>query len=186
MISTYSVKEIEYPVYAANGAARRVSFGAIFAGSSVMIAVMSALCMLGAGFGVGAVPQDRSSVGLNAALGLGGSLYLLVSGAIAAYWGGWIAGRLSEYGRVSDSVIHGVASWGVATMTCGLFFLAACLRTIGWIETGRALGDAGLFGFALCLVSMISSASGARAGTRVYKPVSIGETGTTRRHPIEV
>jgi hypothetical protein len=180
------VKEVEYPVYgtAYGTGARRVSFGAIAAGASVGVAVLAGLCMLGAGLGIGAVPKDRSAIGFDAALGFGGGLWLMLSGFLSSWTGGWISGRLSEYGRFADSVIHGIASWGVAVMICGLFFLGACLRTIGWIETARALGDSGVFGFALLALSALGAGFGARSGTRLYKPVSASEP--ERRHPIEV
>lgn len=187
------IKELEYPSYANSGPFRRMSWGAVFAGASVSLAVLVVLTALGAGVGVAGVPVWRG-------VEFGAALWMLFSGSAAFYAGGWIAGRLTGIARVSESVIHGVVSWAAATLTLAFAFASTTVGALGAAATvvgstlGRpqtldprllgsldaiaalqASGPVGIFGFVLLMCCATASAYGARAGTRVLRPVPLSE-----------
>jgi hypothetical protein len=123
----------------------------------------------------------------------------LVTSIISYYFGGWIAGRLTPIGKISESVIHGIVSWGLATLVVflvpavlsglmgGLYSAAAPggaapgTPTPGEVRTiVQAAGAIGVFGFIVLLCNAIAAGFGARVGTRVLHYVPMEEV---RRHP---
>lgn len=134
------MRELQYPAYDAYPPPR-VSWGAIFAGAFISLAAFASLSLLGAGIGLISVPAAESARGLAVGMGAGGAIWLLLSGIVSFYLGGWTAGRLAATGKVSDSVLHGVVSWSAATLA--VLFLAAV--TVG----GAAGGVLGVMGSAM-------------------------------------
>src|SRR6185312_4854526 len=127
-------REIEYPSYSsAGGPVAGMSWGAIFGGSFVAIAVMAALSLLGAGIGLASAPAAETAGGLAMGLGIGAVVWLIVSGVVSFYAGGWVTGRLTRTGIVSESVVHSAVTWAFAT-TAFLFLLTTAV--------GGALGGA--------------------------------------------
>jgi len=187
------IKELDYPSYANAGSFQRISWGAVFSGASVSLAVLVVLTALGAGVGLADGPVGWG-------IEFAGALWMLLSGSAAFFAGGWIAGRLTGIARVSESVIHGVVSWAAATLTLAFAFSSTTAGALGAVATvtgstlGRpqaldlrmlgssdviaamqASGPAGIFGFVLLLCCATASAYGARAGTRMLRPVPISE-----------
>lgn len=118
------MREIEYPSYSSI-AGPRLHWSSIFAGTVMCMAVMATLMILGAGIGFLAAPAADSGRGLAAGLGIGGAGYMLVSGLVSFYTGGWFASRLSDCGRPADGVLYGLVSWGVATLVGAFMFTTA-------------------------------------------------------------
>lgn len=123
------IKELEYPSY--SGSIGRVSWGAIFAGSIVSLSVLVCLMTLGVGIGLVSAPSADTAEGLAKGLGTGAAVWTLLAGVSSYYAGGWVAGRLCGIGRVSDSVVHGVVSWGVGTLAVTFVLTSAALGAIG-------------------------------------------------------
>lgn len=184
------IKELDYPSYAAGGF-QRISWGAVFAGSTVSLAVLVMLTALGAGIGLVAAPSAVANAGEAAAkgFGIGGAAWLLLAGIGSYYAGGWVAGRLNGIPRVSESVIHGLVSWSLTTVMLAFVFTTAAAGLLGAAaaapgapavpnaaEASRAAGAAGLFGFFMLLCDAGAAALGARMGTRVLRPVQVTET----------
>lgn len=196
------IKELDYPSFRA-GAFQRISWGAVFAGSIVSLAVLVLLTALGAGIGLAAAPAAISGGGTNAAIGfgIGSAVWMLLSGIVSFFCGGWVAGRLNGIPRISESVIHGIVSWSLTTVMLAFVFTTATVGALGAASNAigslsrpgatvdqampnvedaetasRAAGAAGLFGFFMLLCNAGASAAGARAGTRVLRPVHVVET----------
>lgn len=198
------IKELDYPSFTA-GAFQRISWGAVFAGSIVSLAVLVLLTALGAGIGLAAAPGAISGGGANAAIGfgIGSAVWMLLSGIVSFFCGGWVAGRLNGIPRISESVIHGIVSWSLTTVMLAFVFTTATVGALGAASNAigslsrpgatveqaaanvdatdaetasRAAGAAGLFGFFMLLCNAGASAYGARAGTRVLRPVQVAET----------
>jgi hypothetical protein len=117
---------------------RRISWSAILAGVAVALGVSILLGLLGAGLGAGSVNPTREQNPMQG-LGIGALIWMVVSGIIAFFAGGWVAGYASGWiSSRTDTLIHGLATWAVATMI-GL-----------WVLTGAAgallTGGAGLIG----------------------------------------
>ncbi|MBI4346216.1 MAG: hypothetical protein HY553_05135 [Elusimicrobia bacterium] len=184
------IKELVYP---ASGSVpyinvqQRASWGAIFVGSVVALACMLSLGSLG--LGIGLLAGDSA-----AGIGIAAGAWWLLSSAVSFYIGGWFTGRLTGFGRVSESVVHGVACWAVVTVAvasllaggagsalAGLAGVVGGGALDGLRETPAPLGDvvrqgapragiAGLIAFVAMCAQAVSAALGARNGTRILRP----------------
>ena len=133
---------VDTPIPSA-GQIKRVSWGAIFAGSVIGIATLLLLTLLGLGIGAATLdpaPGGDGTPGIGA-LASGSGIWLLVSQLIALLAGGYVAGRLAGVPFKQGSVLHGAAVWAVATIA--MFWLAT--TAVGNIAGGAAsmLGKAG-------------------------------------------
>lgn len=138
-------------------AIKRVSWGAIFAGAVITLVTQLALSILGLGIGASTVnplTEQNSTSGLGAGAGIWFALTMLIS----LFAGGWVAGRLAGIPRAIDSLLHGVLTWGLATLL--LFYLLT--TTIGGIIGGtfRTLG-AGLSAVTTGAVAAAPTVAGA-------------------------
>ena len=73
---------------------RRISWGAIFAGAFVTMAVFLTLQLLGAGIGASAIDLTGTGTPVARSLGIGAAIWWFIMGLIALFIGGWVAGRL--------------------------------------------------------------------------------------------
>lgn len=138
--STHRRRRHEEPSYRDNdraaAAVKRVSWGAIFAGTVVAVVVQIMLNLLGIGLGMSAL--DPTEADPLSGLGLGTILWLVVTTLIALFAGGWVAGRLAGIPRRFDGAIHGFLAWGLATLLA--FYLIT--STVGAL-VGGVFGLAG-------------------------------------------
>lgn len=138
------------PVSAATpsaGTVRRVSWGAIFAGAVVTIALMILFTTFGIGIGAGMFdPQYEANPA--SGIGIGSAIYLVVTQLIALAAGGYVAGRLAGIPREISAVLHGASVWAVTTVfvawaaiSGGSALFGAATSAIG--NTAGAVGNAG-------------------------------------------
>lgn len=111
-----------------SAAIKRVSWGAILAGAVVAAVVHFLLYLFGLGIGLGTFDPATSDDTLGG-FGTGQGIWLVISGLIALFAGGWVAGRLAGMPRRVDGGIHGLVTWGVATIV-GVYFLASGVGSI--------------------------------------------------------
>jgi hypothetical protein len=96
-------------------APRRVSWGAIFAGATVVIAVELLLNLFGAGVGAATInPQHGQLPGQG--LALGAVIWFALSCIISLFIGGWVAGRLAGSPSERVGALHGLVTWAVASL----------------------------------------------------------------------
>ncbi len=97
--------------------ARRISWGAVAAGTVTALALQVLLAMLGTGIGASTIDTlatgDTPSA---AALGGGAAIWWAVASLISLMAGGWVAGRLSGVTRSSEGGMHGMLTWAVAVL----------------------------------------------------------------------
>jgi hypothetical protein len=101
----------------------RISWGAIFAGAVVALAIQLVLTLIGGAIGLAtwnpATGQSPSSM----TLGIGAALWLVISSLISLFMAGYVAGRL---GGTFNGWLHGLATWAtVTTFTLMLLATAA-------------------------------------------------------------
>ncbi len=94
---------------------RRVSWGAIFGGVVVAVAIQIMLGVLGLGIGLMQFDPATNSDPLQG-FGTGAAVWSVLSILIALFAGGWIAGRLSGVPRKTAGTLHGLVVWGLATV----------------------------------------------------------------------
>lgn len=109
----------------------RISWGAVFAGGIVAVAVGAMLNILGLAIGATTIdPITPGETPSAATLGIAGGIWLLVANLIGLAVGGYVAARLSGTADDTDGVLHGLSVWAVG------FLLSAVL--LGNIIAGTA------------------------------------------------
>lgn len=92
----------------------RVSWGAIFAGAVVAVALTALLSLLGLGIGFGSLdPSEGDSVRGVPKMTL---IWWAVISVLATGIGGFVAARLAGIPRTLTGALHGLAVWSVATL----------------------------------------------------------------------
>jgi hypothetical protein len=116
-VSTHLSRDVAYGTDAGSTAALyKVSWGAIFAGVFVGLAVQFLLNLLGVGIGAAVIDPARYDNPDASTFSIAGGLWFVVAGLIASFVGGYIASRLS--GRPSNSTggYQGLTTWAVTTL----------------------------------------------------------------------
>lgn len=126
-----------------NNLLRRVSWGGIFAGVVVVLVTHIMLSLLGIAFGAGSINpmQEQSPL---AGLGTGSAIWIAVSTIIALFAGGWVAARMAAVPDRTESTLHGVVTWGLASLA-GIYFVTSA-------ALGIISGAAGIVGKTASLV----------------------------------
>lgn len=94
---------------------RRVSWGAIIAGTLVALVTMLLLNLLGIGIGLGSInPMEEAQP--FSGLGTGSIIWWVVSNLIAIFAGAYVAGKLAGVPTGSTSTMHGILSWCLYTL----------------------------------------------------------------------
>ena len=99
----------------------RVAWGAVFAGVAVSLVTQLLLNMLGIGVGASTLDPGSGDNPEASTFSIAAGIWWTVSGVIAAFIGGHVAGRLSGQPKGSTSAWHGLISWAVATLV--VFYL---------------------------------------------------------------
>jgi hypothetical protein len=99
------------------GPARRISWGAVAAGTVTALAIQVLLAMLGTGIGASTVDTlSAADTPSASALGGGAAIWWVVASLVSLMAGGWVAGRLSGVQRTSEGGMHGMLTWAVAVL----------------------------------------------------------------------
>ncbi len=142
-------EEVAYPE-GWSASLRRMSWGAIFAGLFVTMAIFLTLQMLGAGIGLSSIDLTGGQVTDAGSLGIGAAIWWFITGLISLFIGGWVAGRLAVQSNAIERVLHGFTVWG-------LFYVV-----MFWVVT-TAVGA--LAGGGLALLGRSASAAGQVTGS---------------------
>jgi hypothetical protein len=113
------------------GATRRISWGAVFAGVVLVLAVQLLLSLLGLGVGLGTVSPTAGDTPRASTLGIGAGVWWAVSYLIALFVGGYVAARLA--GRLVgwDGALHGILTWAFALLVSFYLVTTAIGSVIG-------------------------------------------------------
>jgi hypothetical protein len=96
---------------------RRISWGAVFAGVVMVLAVQLLLSMLGLGIGLSTVDPAQSGGTPSASnLGIGAGVWWGVSYLVALVIGGYVAARLAANLAAFDGILHGLLTWAFALL----------------------------------------------------------------------
>lgn len=125
------------------GSQRRISWGALFAGVIMVIAVQILLVMLGAGVGLSIVGPENGQTPSVAGVGIGGATWWTIANLIALFVGGLVAARLAGVGLRFDGLLHGLLTWAFALIIT-LWLLTTALGSVmgGTLSAfGTVVGD---------------------------------------------
>ncbi len=129
---------------------RRTSWGAIFAGAFVTMAIFLTLQILGAGIGASALDLTGGRITSARSFGIGAAIWWFITGLIALFIGGWVAGRLGWRLDRLERALHGLTVWS-------LFYVAMFLLTLTALSA--------LVGGGISLLGSTASAAGQAATT---------------------
>jgi hypothetical protein len=90
-----------------------ISMRAIFAGVIVALAMQTLLNLLGLGLGLIAFRINPDVIANET---LTSVVWLVVTSGASMFVGGWIAARVANSNLASVGVLHGIVTWGLATL----------------------------------------------------------------------
>lgn len=113
------------------GAARRVSWGAIFGGVVMAVAVQLLLALLGLGVGFTTIDPQQGADGTPSAtaFGISAAIWWTVSNLVAMFIGGYVAARLAGVVQSRDGVLHGLITWAFSLILT-FFLLTSAMGSI--------------------------------------------------------
>src|SRR5688572_17105472 len=118
----------------------RVSWAAVLAGVVVSLVTQLLLNMLGLGIGLSTLDPGTGDNPAASTFSIGAAIWWTICGIIAAFIGGYVAGRLSGRPKESTTGWHGITTWAVTTLL--IFYLLT--STVGAVLGGafRTVGNA--------------------------------------------
>ncbi len=103
------------------------------------------LSILGAGIGFGTVGVNAASTPDASSLGIGAGVWWVVSSCIALLFGGYVAAWFAGIELRFDGLLHGLVTWGIATILT-IYFLSSAVGGIiggGFSALGSVVSAAG-------------------------------------------
>jgi hypothetical protein len=110
---------------------RRISWAAVTGGVVLVVVLQLLLSLLGAGVGLGTVNTNAGSTPVASTLGIGAGLWWVVSSCISIGVGGFVAAWFAGVEIRFDGVLHGLVTWGIATLLTFWLLSSAIGSVIG-------------------------------------------------------
>ena len=142
----------------------RISWGAIFAGVVLAVAIQLVLGILGTGIGLSLVDPVEGTTPGATGFGIGAGIYWIITTVIALGAGGYAAARVAGVQDRFDGLVHGLVVWGV-TLILTLYLLTS------------AVG--GIIGGAFRTVGSVASAAGSGIGAAAPKVADVANVDVT-------
>lgn len=95
---------------------RRIAWGAIIGGVVLVVAIQLLLSILGVGLGASTVNVNAGSTPAATSMGIGAGIWWIVSSLIALAFGGYVSAWLAGVELRWDGMLHGLITWGIATL----------------------------------------------------------------------
>lgn len=115
---------VETAPYEREPGIKRISWGAIFAGTLLALVILFTLSVLGAAIGLTVLDPTESDPAQG--FGIGATVWWAISAIIALFFGGWAAAKLSAVWTQSNGILHGITTWALS------------LVVVGWLLTSTA------------------------------------------------
>lgn len=146
-----------------NAVINKISWGAVFAGVSVALAVQFLLNLLGVGIGAAAIDPATADTPSPSTFSITGGLWFAVSGIVAAFVGGYVASRVSGRPSKTTGSFHGLTSWAVTT----LIVLYLLTTSVGALVGGAFSGLSSIIGGVGRTAATVTTAAAPAAATSV-------------------
>lgn len=142
-VAVHQTRETDYaPDLMANAAINKISWGAVFAGVALALAVQFLLNLLGVGIGAAVIDPATTDNPNPSTFSIAGGLWFVVSGIVAAFIGGYVASRVSGRPSTTTGSYHGLTSWAVTT----LIVLYLLTTSVGALVGGAFSGLSSIIG----------------------------------------
>lgn len=129
-VTVHHTRETDYVEdLSANAAVNKISWGAVFAGVALALAVQFLLNLLGVGIGAAVIDPATADNPNPSTFSIAGGLWFVVSGIVAAFVGGYVASRVSGRPSKATGSYHGLISWAVTTLVV-LYLLTTSVGTL--------------------------------------------------------
>ena len=124
--------------------AKRVSWGAVFAGITLALVTQLLLSLLGMAIGFSVVDASGDADPTDG-FGIGAGIYFVLSSILSLFVGGYVAGSLATVQTTRDRILHGLLTWGGASILLFLLLTTAIGNLIGGTASllGKGLAGAG-------------------------------------------
>jgi ElaB/YqjD/DUF883 family membrane-anchored ribosome-binding protein len=109
----------------------RVSWGAVLAGVALALVVQLLINMVGVGIGMATLDPGTNDNPSAANFSITAAIWWLISGIIAAFIGGYAAGRLAGKPRESTAGWHGLITWAATTLVIVYLLTSAIGGLVG-------------------------------------------------------
>jgi hypothetical protein len=157
---------------------RRISWAAIFGGVILVVVVQVLLATLGAGIGLGTVNTNAGTTPDANSFGIGAGVWWLLASCVALFLGGYVAAWLAGIEIRFDGMLHGLVTWGIATLLT-IYLLSSA---VGGIIGG---GFSALGGVASAAGSGLSSAARPLAQAAGVSPDAIRDQAQSYLQPTD-
>ena len=116
----------------------------MFAGVVVAISFNLVLAVLGIGIGLTTIDPTQAESPQASTLGIAATVWWIVTALLSLASGGWVAGRLAGMPTRLDGALHGLVTWGIATILIFWLLTSAVGSLIGgaFSVVGNALSNA--------------------------------------------
>lgn len=111
------------------GTTRRVSWGAVFAGVIIVLAIQLLLSMLGLGIGLSTVSPASGNAPDASTLGIGAAAWWGIIYLLALFAGGYVAARLAPSRAPLDGMLHGLLTWAF-TLLVTFYLLSTAVGSV--------------------------------------------------------
>lgn len=95
---------------------RRISWGAVLAGTVIALMTMFAFNMLGLSIGAATINPVTEANPVSPSLDTTAMVWVAASNLISLFLGGLVAARMYGMGDQLDGVLHGLVTWGTTTL----------------------------------------------------------------------
>lgn len=118
----------------------RVSWGAIFAGVTVLLVTQLFLNMIGIGIGTATINPTEGDAPTFTGFSIGAAIWWTISSIIAAFAGGFAASRMAGQPKTSTGAWHGLTAWAVSMLI--VFYLLVMAAGTAYNAAATTVGGA--------------------------------------------
>jgi hypothetical protein len=108
---------------------RRVSWGAVFAGVVMVLAIQLLLSMLGLGIGLSTISPASGDTPTASSFGIGAGVWWAITYLVALFAGGYVAARLAASVAPLDGALHGLLTWSF-TLLVTFYLLSTAVGSV--------------------------------------------------------
>ena len=151
---------------------KRISWGAIFAGTAVALGILILMGLLGSAIGIGAIDPGEEANPL-AGLDTGAAIWWVISSLVALFVGGRVAGQLAGFPSRTTAMLHGLTVWALTTFVTAWIATSAVSSVVNTATSAVATAAQGIASAAGAVAPNAIPADAARAAAQDAKQEAV-------------